>query len=112
MTDMSPAISTLTTALGTAGLGSAAAAATLAAAATAVSITADGNRIVLNYADLNAALELWKPWGSAAKRTDFLKRFEEMLQRLNVSVEFRVEGRHLGGIGPGTQPGLLRRLIA
>ena len=110
MPDMSPAGLTLNTLTST--LGTAAAAATLSAAASAVSITAEGNRIVLNYADLGAALELWRPWGSAAKRTQFLRRFEQMLQRMNVGVEFRVEGKHLGGFGPGTQPGLIRRLIA
>ena len=77
-----------------------------------LSITADGNRIVLNFADLGGALELWKPWGSAAKRADFLQRFENMLLRLNVVIEFHVSGRRIDGFGPGTQPGLLRRLIA
>lgn len=100
-------LSTLTTALG-----AGAAAATLAATASAVSITADGNRIVLNFEDLSSALELWKPWGSPAKRTDFMHRFESMLLKLNVVIEFRVEGKSLGGFGPGTQPGLIRRLIA
>jgi hypothetical protein len=109
MTDLSQAGITLNT-LSTA-LGAGAAAATLAAAASAVTITADGNRIILNFADLAGALELWKPWGSAAKRVDFLHRFENMLLRLNVSIEFRVGGRLLDGFGPGTQPGLLRRLI-
>jgi hypothetical protein len=92
-------------------LGATAAAATLAAAASAVTITAEGNRIILNFADLNAALELWKPWGSPAKRADFLRRFENMLERLNVAIEFRVEGKLLDGFGPGTRPGLLRRII-
>ncbi|MBY0506834.1 MAG: hypothetical protein K2X03_23140 [Bryobacteraceae bacterium] len=78
----------------------------------AVKITAEDNRIVLNFADLSAALELWKPWGSAAKRAEFLQRFEQMLLRLNVVIEFRVEGRLLGGFGPGTHAGILRRLIA
>ncbi len=110
MTDLSQTGLTLST-LSTA-LGAGAAAATLAATANAVNITADGNRIVLNFADLGAALELWKPWGSAAKRTDFMHRFENMLLKLNVGIEFRVEGRSLGGFGPGTRPGLLRRLIA
>ncbi len=106
MTELSQAgiaLGTISTALG------ATAAASLAAA---VNITADGNRIVLNFADLGAALELWKPWGSPAKRVEFMRRFEVMLERLNVVIEFRVDGRFLGGLGPGTQPGLLRRLIA
>ena len=109
MTDLSQAgltLSSLTSALGTT-----AAAATLAVAATAVQITADGNRIVLDFSTLAAALELWKPWGSAAKRADFMNRFEDMLLKLDVAIEFRVAGRFLGGFGPGTQPGLLRRLV-
>ncbi len=109
MTDLSQAGLTLGT-LSTA-LSAGAAAVTLAAAANAVSVTADGNRIVLNFADLSAALELWKPWGSPAKRADFLHRFETMLERLNVAIEFRVQGKLLDGFGPGTRPGLLRRLI-
>jgi hypothetical protein len=106
MTDMSQAeltLKTLSTALG------AGAAATLAVAA--VTVTAEGNRIVLHFPDLAGAMELWKPWGSAAKRADFLHRFENMLLKLNVAIEFRVGGRLLDGFGPGTQPGLLRRLI-
>jgi hypothetical protein len=109
MTDLSQAgltLSTLTTALG-----AGAAAATIAVAANAVNITADGNRITLNFPDLGSALELWKPWGSAAKRADFMQRFENMLLKMNVAIEFRVGGKLLDGFGPGTQPGLLRRLI-
>lgn len=100
MTDLSQAglnLATITSALGV--------------TASAVSITADGNRIVLNFRDLAAALELWKPWGSAAKRADFMSRFESMLLRLNVAIEFRVNGKLLGGFGPDTQPGFIRRLI-
>lgn len=110
MTDLSQTgltLSTLTTALGTG-----AAAVTLAATTQAVNITADGNRIILNFPDLGAALELWKPWGSAAKRTDFMHRFENMLLKLNLAIEFRVGGKSLGGFGPGTRPGLIRSLIA
>ena len=109
MTDFSQAglsLATITTTLG-----ATAATAALAATASAVSITADGNRIILNFADLAAALELWKPWGSAAKRADFMLRFESMLLRLNVAIEFRVNGKLLGGFGPNTQPGFIRRLI-
>ena len=105
MTDMSQAeltLQTLSTALG---------AGALAVAASAVTVTAEGNRIVLHFADLSGAMELWKPWGSAAKRADVLRRFENMLLKLNVAIEFRVGGRLLDGFGPGTQPGLLRRLI-
>ena len=94
-----------------AGLSLATITSTLGATASAVSITADGNRIILNFADLAAALELWKPWGSAAKRADFMLRFESMLLRLNVAIEFRVNGKLLGGFGPNTQPGFIRRLI-
>lgn len=101
MTDFSQAGLSLATITSTLG----------ATAAAAVSITADGNRIVLNFADLAAALELWKPWGSAAKRADFMSRFESMLLRLNVAIEFRVNGKLLGGFGPNTQPGFIRRLI-
>lgn len=116
MTELSTAgltLNTLTQSLGAHhSLETVAAAATLAAAASAVQITADGNRIVLNFTDLGAALELWKPWGSAAKRSDFMHRFQTMLLRLNVVIEFRVAGRLLGGFGPGTQPSLLHRLLA
>ena len=94
-----------------AGLSLATITSTLGGTASAVSITADGNRIILNFADLAAALELWKPWGSAAKRADFMLRFESMLLRLNVAIEFRVNGKLLGGFGPNTQPGFIRRLI-
>lgn len=100
MTDLSQAglnLATITSALGV--------------TPSAVSITADGNRIILNFGDLAAALELWKPWGSAAKRADFMLRFESMLVRLNVAIEFRVNGKLLGGFGPNTQPGFIRRLI-
>ena len=97
--------------LSQAGLSLATITSTLGATASAVSITADGNRIVLNFGDLAAALELWKPWGSPAKRADFMQRFESMLLRLNVAIEFRVNGKLLGGFGPNTQPGFIRRLI-
>lgn len=100
MTDLSQAglnLATITSALGV--------------TPSAVNITADGNRIILNFGDLAAALELWKPWGSAAKRADFMLRFESMLVRLNVAIEFRVNGKLLGGFGPNTQPGFIRRLI-
>ena len=110
MTELSQAgitLNNLTTSLGTT-----AAAATIAAAASALQITADGNRIILNFADLAAALEHWKPWGSPAKRSDFMQRFQMMLHRLNVVIEFRVAGKGLGAIGPGTQPSLIHRLIA
>ena len=94
-----------------AGLSLATITSTLGATASAVSITADGNRIILNFGDLGAALQLWKPWGSAAKRADFMLRFEGMLLRLNVAIEFRVNGKLLGGFGPNTQPGFIRRII-
>jgi len=110
MTDLTNAGLTLETI--SSALGTGAAAATLAAAASAVQITAQDNRIILDFADFNAALELWKPWGSAAKRADFMRRFETMLLRLNVAIEFHVNGKLLGGFGPGTQPGLLHRLIS
>ena len=103
MTEFSQAglsLATITSALGA-----------TAVTASAVSITAEGNRIILNFVDLAAALELWKPWGSAAKRADFMLRFESMLLRLNVAIEFRVNGKLLGGFGPDTQPGFIRRLI-
>ena len=106
MTELAQAGLTLNT-LSTA-LGVTAAATTIASA---VSITAEGNRIVINFDHLGAALELWKPWGSAAKRADFMHRFEDMLLRLNVAIEFRVKGKLLGGFGPNTQPGFIRSLI-
>ena len=109
MTELSQAGLTLDT-ISTA-LGATAAAATLAAAASAVAISAEGNRIILNFPDLSSAMELWKPWGSPAKRLDFLQRFETMLRRLDVAIEFRVGGKMLDGFGPGTRPGILRRLI-
>ena len=40
-----------------------------------------------------------------------MHRFEDMLLRLNVAIEFRVKGKLLGGFGPNTQPGFIRSLI-
>jgi len=77
-----------------------------------VAVTADGNRVVLDFPHLQSVLEMWKPLGSASKRRASLDKIQETLERIGIAVELRVQGKSLGGFGPGEHSGLIQRLIA
>jgi hypothetical protein len=88
------------------------AAVTVAAIGSALAaVTLEGNTVILNFPHLGAALEAWRPWGSAAKRQDFMNRVNATLIAVGLRVEVQVQGRPIGSIGPGSERGLLHRIL-
>lgn len=79
--------------------------------AEAVAVSAENNRIVLNFPDLEGALRMWKPFATPARRAEMADRIQAGLEAIGVTLDIRVKDRLLGSLGTGANPGLLRRLL-
>ena len=77
-----------------------------------VAIQADGDRIVVDLATLEAGRRLLASYPSSVGRypapTD---RFHEALQVAGLTVELRLQGEMIARMGKGAQPGRLGRLL-
>lgn len=76
-----------------------------------VAVSAEGNRIILNFPDLQAALRLLEPWWSPAKRAEFTERMHRTLASIGLVLEVRVKGKTLEIFGPNAQRGILSRIL-
>ena len=77
----------------------------------APTVEAAGNRIILDFESMEAALRLLAPWPNAGKRADLTARLSESLAAIGVAVELRVKGRSVAEFAGGSMRGSLLSLI-
>jgi hypothetical protein len=76
-----------------------------------VAISADDQRIVLNFADLGSVMRVLSHWNNAFRRDDFVRRLQQTAETLGLDLEVQVQGRTVERFGPGNTSGILRRLM-
>lgn len=76
-----------------------------------VEITADDDRIVMNFTDLASVMRVLSHWSNAFRRDDFTRRLQQTAETLGLDLEVQVQGRTLERFGPGSTAGILRRLM-
>jgi hypothetical protein len=78
---------------------------------TTPAIESDGNRIILNFDDLEHALQLLKPWNGATRRADAARMVNQALEAVGIVLEVRIKGRAVAEIGMGDMRGSLISLL-
>ncbi len=76
-----------------------------------LSVSADDNRIVLNFGDLGSVMRVLSHWNNASRRDDFTRRLQQTAETLGLDLELQVKGKTLERFGPGNTSGILRRLM-
>lgn len=76
-----------------------------------VSVSAEGQRVILNFSAFADVLELFQQFGSARKRADFADRLGASLSQMGLALEVRVAGKTVDVFGLAGEAGLLRRLV-
>jgi len=71
----------------------------------------EDNRIVLDFASLGDALQLWKPWGDSRRRTEITQLLHQALNGAGLSLDVRVQGKSVIILGTGQISGLALQLL-
>lgn len=72
----------------------------------------EGNLIVLDFATLPEALQLWKPWTDARRRAEITDILHEALASAGLSLEVRVQGKTVVHLGEPEKAGLILGLVS
>lgn len=71
----------------------------------------EGNLIVLDFATLPEALQLWKPWADARRRAEMTDMIHEALSAAGLGLEVRVQGKTVAHLGEPEKAGLILGLV-
>jgi len=76
-----------------------------------VVVSGEGQRIVLDFPNLQAAFEMLRPWSGQAKRAEMANRLHEALKSVGLSLEVKIQGRPMAELGSESRGGILLKLL-
>lgn len=71
----------------------------------------EGKVVVLDFASLPEALQMWKPWNDPRRRAESTEVLHQMLSSAGLGLEVRVQGKAVGRFGLPEKTGLILSLL-
>ncbi|MDX2150235.1 MAG: hypothetical protein SFV54_05850 [Bryobacteraceae bacterium] len=76
-----------------------------------VVVNGEGNRIVLDFPNLQSAFQMLQPWSGREKRAELFERLHEALRMVGLSLVVQVKGRIMAELGAEAKGGPVLRLL-
>lgn len=74
-------------------------------------VRSEGNRIILNFPTLQAAMVLLQPWTDKVKRLELTEHIHQALLAAGLILEVRVKGISMACLGAGAKTGAILQLL-